>query len=154
MFSGHAGVAGYLPITDAAVVAEVDGAMERWKLLLAGKVGGKRATKTGGGEEGYNTDQSRHGSRMPRAKKPKLGAKGGAIPPPKLPPASPSAPLREHLKDTQAQLKARIEEVEKVRKQSAQAQKGAEDMLREVRVKWEEERREKDSEIRDFRVKL
>ena len=30
------GVAGYLPITDAAVVAEVEGAMEMWKLLLAG----------------------------------------------------------------------------------------------------------------------
>ena len=43
------GVAGYLPITDAAVVAEVDGALERWKLLLAGKVGGKRDTGTGGG---------------------------------------------------------------------------------------------------------
>ena len=64
----------------------------------------------GGGEEGYDTDQSRHGSRMSRAKKPKLGAQGGPILPPKLPPASPSAPLREHLKDTQAQLKARIVE--------------------------------------------
>ena len=74
--------------------------------------------------------------------------------PPKPPPASPSAPLREHLKDTQLQLKARIEELEKVRKQSAHAQKAAEDMLREERVKWEEERREKDSEIRDLRVKL
>ena len=57
------GVAGYLPITDAAVVAEVEGAMERWKLLLAGKVGGKRDTGTGGDEEGYDTDQSRHGAR-------------------------------------------------------------------------------------------
>ena len=83
------GVAGYLPIADAAVVAQVDGAMERWKLLLAGKVGGKRETETGGGEEGYDTDQPRHGSRMSRAKKPKLGAKGGPILPPKLPPASP-----------------------------------------------------------------
>ena len=91
---------------------------------------------------------------MSRAKKPKLGAKGGAILPPKLPPASPSAPLREHLKDTQGQLKARIEELEKVRKQSATAQKAAEDMLREERVKWEEERREKGGEIRDLRVKL
>ena len=149
------GVAGYLPITDAAVVAEVDGAMERWKFLLAGKVGGKRETETGGGGgEGYDTDQSRHGSRLSRAKKPKLGAEGGPVLPPKLPPASPSAPLREHLKDTQQQLKARIEELEKVRKQSAQAQKAAEDMLREERVKWEEERREKDAEIRDLRVKL
>ena len=147
-------VAGYPPITDAAVVAEVDGAMERWKLLLAGKVGGKRETKTGGGEEGYDTEQSRHGSRMSRAKKPKLGAKGGAILPPKPPPASPSPPLREHLKDTQAQLRLRIVELEKVRKESATAQQAAEDMLREERVKWEEERREKDSEIRDLRVKL
>ena len=53
------GVAGYLPITDAAIVAEVEGAMERWKLLLAGKVGGKRDTGTRGDEEGYDTDQSR-----------------------------------------------------------------------------------------------
>ena len=45
-------------------------------------------------------------------------------------------------------------ELEKVRKESATAQKAAEDMLREERVKWEEERREKDSEIRDLRVKL
>ena len=147
------GVAGYLPITDAAVVAEVEGAMERWKLLLAGKVGGKRDTGTGGEEEGYDTDQSRHGSRMSRAKKPKLGAKGGPVVP-QQPPISPSGPLREHLKHTQAQLKARIVELEKVRKESAAAQKAAEDMLREERVKWEEERREKDSEIRDLRVKL
>ena len=139
----RSGVAGYLPITDAAVVAEVDGAIERWKLLLAGKVGGKRETQTGGGEEGYDTDQSRHGSGMSPAKKPKLGAKGGPILPPKLPPTSPSASLREHLKDTQAQLK-----------ESATAQKAAEDMLREERVKWEEVRREKDSEIGDLRVKL
>ena len=41
-----------------------------------------------------------------------------------------------------------------MRKQSAQAQKAAEDMVREERVKWEEERREKDSEIRDLRGKL
>ena len=82
------GVAGYLPITDAAVVAEVEGAMERWKLLLAGKVGGKRDTGTGGGEEGYDTDQSRHGSRMSRAKKPNLGAKGGPVVP-QQPPISP-----------------------------------------------------------------
>ena len=46
------GPAGYLPITDAAVVAEVDGAMERWKLLLAGKVAGKREIETGGGGGG------------------------------------------------------------------------------------------------------
>ena len=39
-------------------------------------------------------------------------------------------------------------------KQSAQAQKAAEDMLREERVNWEEERREKDSKIRDLTVKL
>ena len=45
-------------------------------------------------------------------------------------------------------------ELEKVRKESATAQKAAEDMLREERVQWEEERREKDSEIRDLRVKL
>ena len=147
------GVAGYLPITDAAVVAEVEGAMERWKLLLAGKVGGKRDTGTGGDEEGYNTDQSRHGSRMSRAKKPKLGAKGGPVVT-QQPPISPSGPLREHLKDTQAQLKARIVELEKVRKESATAQKAAEDMLREERVKWEDERREKDNEIRELRVKL
>ena len=146
------GVAGYLPITDAAVVAEVEGAMERWKLLLAGKVGGKRETETGA-EEGYDTDQSRHGSRMSRAKKAKLGAKGGASVP-KLPPVCPSAPLREHLKDTQQQLKARMEELEKVCKQSAQAQNAAEDMLREERVKCEDERREKDNEIRDLREKL
>ena len=95
------GVAGYLPITDAAVDAQVEGAMERWKLLLAGKVGGKRDTGTGGEEEGYETDQSRHGSRMSRAKKPKLGAKGGPIVPPQLP-ISPSGPLREHLKATLA----------------------------------------------------
>ena len=49
------GVAGYLPITDAAVVAQVDGAMERWKLLLAGKVGGKRDTGTGGGKRRATT---------------------------------------------------------------------------------------------------
>ena len=42
------GVAGYLQITNAAVDAEVEGAMERWKLLLAGKVGGKRDTKREG----------------------------------------------------------------------------------------------------------
>ena len=147
------GVAGYLPITDAAVVAEVEGAMERWKLLLAGKVAGKRDTGTGGDEEGYDTDQSRHGSRMSRAKKPKLGAKGGPVVT-QQPPISPSGPLREHLKDTQAQLKARIVELEKVRKETATAQKAAEDMLREERVKWEDERREKDSEIRELRVKL
>ena len=41
-----------------------------------------------------------------------------------------------------------------MRKQSAHAQKAAEDMLRQERVKWEEERREKDGEIRDLRVKL
>ena len=41
-----------------------------------------------------------------------------------------------------------------MRKQSDQAQKNAEDMLTEERVKWEEERREKDREIRDLRVKL
>ena len=147
------GVAGYLPITDAAVVAEVEGAMERWKLLLAGKVGGKRDTGTGGDEEGYDTDQSRHGSCMSRAKKPKLGTKEGPVVT-QRPPISPSGPLREHLKDTQAQLKARIVELEKVRKESATAQKAAEDMLREERVKWEDERREKDNEIRKLRVKL
>ena len=136
------GVAGYLPITDAAVVAEVEGAMERWKLLLAGKVGGKRDTGTGGDEEGYDTDQSRHGSRMSRAKKPKLGAKGGGVVTQQPPPISPSVPLREHLKDTQAQLKARIVELEKVRKESSTAQKAAEDMLREERLKWEDERRQ------------
>ena len=59
----------------------------------------------GGGEEGYDTDQSRHGSCMSHTNKPKLRAKGGPIFPPKLPPAIPSAPLCEHLKDTQAQLK-------------------------------------------------
>ena len=147
------GVAGYLPITDAAVVAEVKGAMERWKLLLAGKVWGKRDTGAGGEEKSYDTDQSRHGSRMSRAKKPKLGAKGGAVVPQQLP-ISPSGPLREHLKDRQAQLKAQIVELEKVRKGSAAAHKAAEDMLREERVKWEEERREKDSLIRDLGVKL
>ena len=147
-------VAGYLPITDAAVVAEVDGAMESWKLLLAGKVGGKRETETGA-QEGYDTDQTRHGSRMSRAKKPKLGAKGGpSVTMPTGPTASPSAAQREHLKDTQQQLRARIEELEKVRKQSDQAQKAAEDMLREERAKWEDERREKDNEIRDLREKL
>ena len=84
------GVAGYLSITDAAVVAEPDGAMERWKLLLAGKVGGKRETETGGkGEEGYDTDQSRHGFRISCGKKPKLGAKGGPILSPKLLPPPP-----------------------------------------------------------------
>ena len=41
-----------------------------------------------------------------------------------------------------------------MRKQSAQAQRAAEDMLREELVKWEEERREKDSESKDLRVKL
>ena len=137
------GVAGYLPITDA-VVAEADGAMERWKLLLAGEVGGKRDTGAGGVEEGYHTDQSCHGSRMSRAKKPKLGAKEGPIVPTQLPPTSFSGPLCEHLKVTQAQLKERIVELEKVHKESATAQKAAEDMLREERVKWEEERREKD----------
>ena len=131
--------------------------MGQWRggsFSLRGRLGGRGRRRRGGGVEGYDTDQSRHGSRMSRAKKPKLGAKGGAILPPKVPPASTSAPLREHLKDTQQQLKARIEELEKVRKQSAQAQKAAKDMLREERVKWEEERREKDSEIRDLRVKL
>ena len=83
------GVGGYLPITDAAFVGEVDGAMESGKVLLAGKVGGKRVTETGGGEEGYDTDQSRHGCRMSRAKKPKLGAKGAPILPSKLPPCLP-----------------------------------------------------------------
>ena len=81
------GVAGYLPITDAGVVAEVDEAGERWKLLLAGKVGWKRETETGA-EEGYETDESQHGSRMSCAKKPTLGAKGGTLLPPKAPPAS------------------------------------------------------------------
>ena len=96
------GVADYLPITDVVVVAEVDGAMERSKLLLAGKVGGKRETETGA-EEGCDTDQSRHGSRISRAKKPKLGAKGGPTETkPTGPTACPSAPLREHLKDTLA----------------------------------------------------
>ena len=83
-----------------------------------------------------------------------LVPRGGPYSPKKLPPTSASAPLREHLKDTQAQLKARIVELERVRKKSAMAQKAAEDKLREERVKWEEERREKDSEIRDSRVKL
>ena len=148
------GVAGYLPITDAAVVAEVDGAMERWKLLLAGKVGGKREAETEA-EEGYDTDQWRHGCRVSRAKKPKLGAKGGPTDTkPTGPTASPSSPLREHLKDTQQQLRARIEELEKVRKQSDEAQKAAEDMLREERAKWEDGRKEKDNEIRDLREKL
>ena len=128
--------------------------MERWKLLLEGKVGGKRETATEA-EEGYDTDQSRHGSRVSRAKTPKLGAKGGAKgTKPIGPTASPSAPLREHLKYTQQQLRARIEELEKVRKQSDQAQKAAEDMPREERAKWEDERKEKDSEIRDLREKL
>ena len=132
--------------------------MVQWRggsFSLRGRLGG-RGTRgsTGGEEEGYDTDQSWHGSRMSRAKKPKLGAKGGPIVPPQLPPTSPSGPLREHLKDTQQQLKARIVELERVRKESATAQKAAEDMLREERVKWEEERREKDSEIRDLRVKL
>ena len=120
---------------------------------LRGRLGGRGTRGRGGEEEGYDTDQSRHGSRMSRAKKPKLGAKGGPVVP-QQPPISPSGPLREHLKDTQAQLKARIVQLEKVRKESAAAQKAAEDMLREERVKWEEERREKDSEIRDLRVKL
>ena len=53
------GVAGYLPITDTAVVAEVEGAMERWKLLLAGKVGGKRDTGTGGGKMRATTPTNR-----------------------------------------------------------------------------------------------
>ena len=115
---------------------------------------GEEGDGDGGGGEGYNTDQSRHSSRMSGAKKPKLGAKGGPILPPQLLATSPSGPLREHLKDTQAQLKARITELEKVGKESAAAQKAAEDMVREERVKWEEERREKESEIRDLRVKL
>ena len=148
------GVAGYLPITDVAVVAEVDGAMERWKLLLAGKVRGKRETETEA-EQGYDTDQSRHSARVSRAKKPKLGAKGGPTgTKPTGPTASPSAPLREHLKDTQQQLRARIEELEKVGKQSDQAQKAAEEMLRKERAKWEDERKEKDNEIRNLREKL
>ena len=115
------GVAGYLPSTGAAVVAQVGGAMERRKLLLAAKVAGKRETETGP-EEGYDTNQSRHCSRMSRAKKPKLGAEGGpSVTKPTGPTASPSAPLREHVKDTQQLLRARIEELEKVRKQSSQA---------------------------------
>ena len=128
--------------------------MERWKLLLAGKVGGKRETETET-EEGYDIDQSRHGAPVSRAKKPKLGAKGGPTgTKPTGPTASPSAPLREHLKDTQQQLRARIEELEKVRKQSDEAHKAAEDMLREERATWEDERKEKDNEIMDFREKL
>ena len=134
------GVAGYLPITDAAVVAEVERAMERWKLLLAGKVGGKSDMGTGG--EMRATTVTNRGSRMSRAKKPKLGARGGGGAVPQQLPISPSGPLREHLKDTQAQLKARIVELEKVRKEIAAAQKAAGDMVREELVKWEEERRE------------
>ena len=72
---------------------------------------------------------------MSRAKKRKHGAKGGAIVPPQLPPTFPSAPLRELLKDAEAQLKARILELEEVRKESGTVQKAAEDMLREERVK-------------------
>ena len=41
-----------------------------------------------------------------------------------------------------------------MRKQSDEAQKAAENMLREERAKWEDERKEKDNEIRDLREKL
>ena len=41
-----------------------------------------------------------------------------------------------------------------MRKQSDEAQKAVEDMLREERAKWEDERKEKDNEIRGLREKL
>ena len=66
--------------------------MGQWRggsFSLRGRLGGRGRRRRGGGEEGYDTDQSRHGSRMSRAKKPKLGAKGGPILPPKLPPTFP-----------------------------------------------------------------
>ena len=153
MFSGH----GWRVTPQSPTLLLLQRWMGQWRggsFSLRGRLGGRGRQRRGGGEEGYGTDQPRHGSRISHAKKPKLGAKAGPLLPPKLPPASPSAPLREHLKDTRAQLKARIVEFEKVRKESATSQKAAEDMLREERVKWEEERREKDSEIRDIRVKL
>ena len=49
------GVAGYLPITEAAVVAEVDGAMERWKLISAGKISGEEGHGDGGGKRRATT---------------------------------------------------------------------------------------------------
>ena len=116
---------------------------------------GEEGDGDGGGERRATTPTNRGTVLVcPVPRNQSLVPRGGPYSAQKLPPASPSAPLREHLKDTHAQLKARIEELEKVHQQSAHAQKAAEDTLREERVKWEEERREKDSEIRDLRVKL
>ena len=70
--------------------------MERWKLLLAGKVWDKRETETEA-EEGYNTDPSRHGARVTDAKKPKLGAKDG---PRGTKPGGPPPPPRHHCVST------------------------------------------------------
>ena len=84
------GVAGYLPITDAAVVAEVDGAMERWKLLVAGKVGGKRDTGTGGGRGGLRHRPIAARFSYVPCQETKAWCQGG----PHSPPTAPHLPLR------------------------------------------------------------
>ena len=83
------GVADYLPMTDAAVVAEVDGAMERWKLLLAGKVGGKRDTGTGGGRGGVRHRPIAARFSYVPCQETKAWCQGGAHTPPTAPPHLP-----------------------------------------------------------------
>ena len=83
------GVAGYLPIADIAVVAEVEGAMERWKLLLAGKVGGKRETETGGGRGGLRHRPIAARFSYVPCQETKAWCQGGAHTPPKAPPHLP-----------------------------------------------------------------
>ena len=131
--------------------------MGQWRggsFSLRGRSGGRGRWRRGG--ERRATTPTNRGTVLvcPVPRNQSLVPRGGPYSPQSSPPPPPSAAPREHLKDTPAQLKARIEELDKVRKQSAQAHKTAEDMRREERVKWEEERREKDSEIRDLRVKL
>ena len=83
------GVAGYLPITDGAVVAEMDGAMERWRLLLAGKVGGKGATETGGGRGGLRHRPIAARFSYVPCQETKAWCQGGAHSPPNAPPPPP-----------------------------------------------------------------
>ena len=83
------GVAGYFPIPDAAVVAEVYGAMQRWKLLLAGKVGGKRETETGGGSGGLRHRPIAARFSYVPCQEAKAWCQGGGHTPPKAPPPPP-----------------------------------------------------------------